>query len=412
MQLSSVSNAIAVPTPEQPSDGDRTLNRLAQPLPTELLFRISAELSRADLCAVVQVSKHVHDVASTILYHTIETTHRNAHRIFSALLLRFQDDSRGHIRNAPTSAVRCLSYVSISVDDDLRVFPLLCDVLLRTSQLRHLYLDAADRSVPALSALLKRRGLARIPPSPVYAAFYCSMERVKRISTTLTLPRLVGLHVSSHKILGELGRFRGLRSIFLDEGLCHADMINVLEKLCEGGMGERVTAFTCVCGDADGDGLLWAIATAFPNLTFLGLVFAEEIIPHLYPSDTMFKLSVSPFAVISPKVYSPRSEQWIMRFLRLHLYVFDNLDVLSLDFSWPLSVTWANFIDRVRWDRLEPILTSLLKVRPNLERFFFACAEVVYDGSRARWDVRESARDENGAVSQRRFATAGTCRQP
>ena len=71
-----------------------------------------------------------------------------------------------------------------------------------------------------------------------------------------------------------------------------------MEKLCEGGMGEHIGAFTCVCDEVNGEGLFWAISTVFPNLTFLGLVFPEELVPHLYPDSTYFKFIVSGILMI------------------------------------------------------------------------------------------------------------------
>ncbi|TFK81576.1 hypothetical protein K466DRAFT_604389 [Polyporus arcularius HHB13444] len=379
-----------VPVTSHPSSS-LTLNRFGLYLPPEVYSRIAEILAVPELKALVRTCKQLHDLGSRVLYHTVEATHEDGHRIFAALLLRYQRTSMTHIRDAPLLSVRCISYVSTCADDDLRVFPLLGDVLVRALDLRHLHIDIFDRSSSPLLAVLKRRGLVRCPPSPIAAAFDCTMNRPKRMSCPYNLPRLTGLQLSSCKILGELGKMRTLKSVILDETVSRNDMVAMMDALNEDGRGRHVLSFSCIFGTACGEGFLWAIAAAFPNLTFLALTVPDEVIPHFYDETYHAVSTILTFLISAP-------------------FVLTNLQVLALEFYWTVSAAWDVFVEHVQWERLTILLTALIRARPSLRQFFLARAELRFDVENGKWHVNDT--DLNDREGRKRtLATAGSCRK-
>ena len=234
----------------------------------------------------------MHDVASQILYHTIDATHDTAAQVFSALLLRFRPGSARHCRHPPALSVRALTYTSGSPNDDLLILPILCDLLLHTYGLQHLCIEIPDDSSPVLLTLLKRRGLLRRPITPVSAAFYSAEGASKRLATPLTLPRLSSFQTSCARVLGEFCQNRHLKAVGLSEVVGRLEMVAVLEEVSEMDINPHLTAFTCFYDVLDSPkGQLWAAGTCFPNLTYLGL----EIPTHyaLFSEQTYTVLAVS-----------------------------------------------------------------------------------------------------------------------
>ncbi|TFK85000.1 hypothetical protein K466DRAFT_601541 [Polyporus arcularius HHB13444] len=369
-----------------------TLNRFALSLPTEIYCRIAMYLAVSDLKALVRTCKNLHDIGSRSLYHTVEATHRDGARIFAALLLRYQRLSAHHIRDAPLLSIRCISYVSTSADDDLRVFPLLGDVLTRAFNLRHLHIDIHDRSASALLAVLKRRGVARaIAPSPIAAAFDFNSNRTKRISCTYSLPRLRGLQMSNCKVLSELGRLRTLTSVILDEVVTRDEMVTMLNALSYGDRGTHIVSFSCIWAASYGEGFLWAIAAAFPKLTFLSMSVPDETLPHFYDETYHAVSSILGFLIKTP-------------------YVLADLQVIALDFYWTVSAAWDAFVEHVQWDRLTSLLSTLTRARPILRKFFLARAELRYDDKEGKWRVNAADAEER-ELERRRLATAGVCQR-
>ncbi len=384
-----------------------------RPLPLEIHARIAVLLAVQDLKTFVRTCKEFNEIGSRLLYHSISATHSDGPQIFAALLLRYQPTSATHSRRPPACFVRCLSYVSTSADEDLRVFPLLADVLLRTTDLRHLHIDIHDRAVKALSAVLKRRGLARIPPSPIAAAFDSAIDRQKNTSCAFTLPQLRGLQLSSYKVLAELGKWRSLRAVILDESVSREEMTTVLDALTESGGGGTITAFSCVFNSLYGEGFLWAIAVAFPNLTFLGLVVPADIVSLFY-DEAYHVLSVSCTVRRNFKSADrPLRCQLILTFFTHAPYIADGLEVLSIDFSWTACAAWAVFLEHVRWNRLQELLAAMKHVRPSLKRFFLTSAELAPEPGQGQWRIHNTHDGgDEGDKERRELATAGICRKP
>ena len=91
--------------------------------------------------------------------------------------------------------------------------------------------------------------------------------------------------------MGELGQNRPLRAVCLPEFAGKNQMIKMLEGLTRNGFGTRVLAYTCrydVYGYARGQ--LWAIGTAFPSLTYLGVSLPAQ--SPLFSEETYRMLSV------------------------------------------------------------------------------------------------------------------------
>ena len=258
-------------------DATKTLNREGRSLPVELLSYIASLASSSDLRALTETCKILHDIAGTILYRTVCTDHRRAPQVFSSLLLRFQSGSSSHIRHPPLLMVHSITYISLSRDDDIYILPLLCDVLLKAQNLRHLHIDIEHGSCVSFLALLKRRGLARNSPSELSSAINSFTGRLKQISCPLNLPRLQGVRTSCSKMLGELGKHRALRAVTLDQCVDRHDLLQVLEILTSHGMASQITSFSCDYNLADHSmGSLCAISVAFPRLTYLGLVVMND----------------------------------------------------------------------------------------------------------------------------------------
>ena len=151
----------------------------------------------------------------------------------------------------------------------MHILPLLCDVLLRTFELRHLCVNVVDNSSPVFLTLLKCRSLFRTSISPAASTFNCVKFEPKYLTSTFSLPRLVSFHTSCFHILGMFSCNCLFKAAALTEIIGQMETISVLEDLTKSGSYNIMKAFTCfynVLGSVKGQ--VWVISTTFPNLTY------------------------------------------------------------------------------------------------------------------------------------------------
>ena len=258
-----------------------TLNRNAATMPVELQFQIAKDLSVDDLRKYMRSCRMAHDVGASLLYRSVHCTQVNGRAVFAGLLQRFDSSAENHIRSAPAFYVKSLCYQSGSVDEDLHLIPMLCDVLTHTHNLHHLHINIDPRSAGNLLHMLKRRGLVRDSPSVAAVAFEGVVagksesvtHRASRMAVCkLTLPRLAVLHASSHTILAGMGHLRNLRALVVDQNTTKKQMIQLLDVFGSDGRGSTISSFTCFYNVDHPEGLLWALCVTFPRLRYLGMV--------------------------------------------------------------------------------------------------------------------------------------------
>ncbi|KAI0361339.1 kinase-like protein [Trametes cingulata] len=256
-------------------------------LPVEIHMKIASLLSVPELRSLVRTCKTLHDIGSLFLYHTVEVTEKNAAQCLPALLLRLRPGSASHKRFPPVFTVRTLIYESSSFEDDLRFFPLLCDVLMYARDLRFLHINICGDGWGTLTALLKRRGLARTSVSPASAAFQFDRSR----SSPYTMPRLSALRVANVDTLCALAKFRSLRAIILDDETSRPEIISALDRLGSDPWASRIEAFTCCAQLEDLAGVIRAVGHSFSRLSYLGV--HVPMYPEMAQRDTLRAIEIS-----------------------------------------------------------------------------------------------------------------------
>ncbi len=239
-------------------------------VPSDVYDRIASLLSKRDLRNFVLTCKALHDTGGVILYRALDVRHRDARRCLSALLLRLQIHCATHIRFPPILFLRKLKFTGIGPVEDIRILPLLCDVLVNARQLRYLHIELHPQSTPYFLTLLKRLSISRVSTAGVACAFELALRR--RVACNLTLPRLQVLRGSSCEVLGEIGAYRSLHSLVITGIPTRREVITLFEQLSCAAISHSLVALTCGVSCDDVPGFVRCVASVFPRLEFLNVV--------------------------------------------------------------------------------------------------------------------------------------------
>ena len=259
-------------------------------LPVEVYLKIVKELTLSDLRSFVRTCVRLHDIGSTILYHTIHLHEDNARAVMQGLLTRLRPASASHRRHPPILNVRVIFYDTDSHDEDLRLLPHLCDVLQNAQNLRYLHIDTCDDSEPILLSIFRRRGLFRTPDSIGSTVF--KIEDGNVATTPLYLPHLSTLRTSSTLFLDQFYKCRTLRALIVDAVVYRRELIDMLGHLEDQARRSRLEAFTFSVRSDDFKGAIIALPVILPGLRYLGIV--------LYATSQLDHATTGQFVQVSP----------------------------------------------------------------------------------------------------------------
>ena len=257
-------------------------------LPSELYERIAAFLSKQDLRNFVLTCRALHDAGAVVLYHALDIRENDARTRLSSLLIRLQIHCATHVRFPPILFVRKLKFTGVNPVEDLRILPLLCDVLLHARGIRYLHIDIHPRSSRQFVSLLKRVGVARISTSGAVGAF--DLPLGKSAVCPLTLPRLEVLRGSCYDVLTAIGAFRNLRSLIIDGVPSRYELVHLFEQLSSASIGNSLAAITCAVSCNDVLGFIRCVTEIFPRVRYVNMVVMA--LPPYDQAHTMLMMEV------------------------------------------------------------------------------------------------------------------------
>ena len=266
-----------------------TLNRRGMSLPLEVSQELLSYVDADDLCRLMRTCKALHVAGAYVLYRVVSVADEQAKKCFYGLLLRVRPSCATHSRFPPVLLLRTLRLVSKNPSEDVRIFQLLCDVLVYARELRFLQLDIDTDSSVSLVSILRRLGLARQQTSSIAAAFNGSS--INGGSCPYTLPKLSGVQSTCSDVLSAFAAFRPLRTIKLDGLTEKRHLIAFLESMAATSTSASLQEFTCSIYKEDAEGLVRAVANVFPQVIYLGLDIAG--CPAVLKAETLMTTRVS-----------------------------------------------------------------------------------------------------------------------
>ncbi|KAI0735612.1 hypothetical protein C8Q76DRAFT_792150 [Earliella scabrosa] len=196
-------------------------------LPNESLVEVAAELGMADRRSLMLACQRLYAIVERIAYRVLTVQDRRSPRfifnlrrtgeepppatlLLSGLLLSARTITRFRTECTSTLIVS-LTFRALVHTSNLRLIPMLGEVLRFMRALKHFRVEICDDSARIFLAVLKKRGLDR---NPVYHEVDHSLDSIP--STPLYLPHLRYLRSSRADVGAAIARYRPINNLVVD----------------------------------------------------------------------------------------------------------------------------------------------------------------------------------------------------